>query len=79
MVMKNKLQKHHKQKAFFVFRNFAFAFFGLMSVTLLVAIPTYISTLSDSNIETKATTEKEDKEVVESSEDNLVEEELLSY
>ena len=54
MVMKNKLQKHHKSKAFFIARNFSFALIGLVGVGLSIAIPTYISSLNESNITTKA-------------------------
>ena len=64
MVMKNKLYKHHKHKAFFVFRNFAFAVLGLAGIGLSIAIPTYISTLKEQNIETKATSENEEKDFI---------------
>ena len=78
MVMKNKLNKHHKRKSFFVFRNFAFAFIGLLGIGLSIAIPTYIISLKETNIETKATSEKED-EIVDSGEVSEIEEqELLS-
>ena len=75
MVMKNKLQKHHKRKAFFIFRNFAFAFIGLLGVGLSIAIPTYISSLKESNIETKAAEEKPAEENNNQTESS----ELLSY
>lgn len=58
MVMKNKLTKHHKHKAFFIFRNFAFGVLVLAGIGLAVAVPTYISTLKEQNIETKATSEE---------------------
>ena len=78
MVMKNKLYKHHKHKVFFVFRNFAFAIFGLAGIGLSIAIPTYITSLKEQNIATKATSEKEE-EKTESGEDNEFEtKELLS-
>ena len=78
MVMKNKLYKHHKHKVFFVFRNFAFAIFGLAGIGLSIAIPTYIISLKEQNIATKATSEKEE-ENTESGEDNEFEtKELLS-
>ena len=75
MVMKNKLYKHHKHKAFFVFRNFAFAFLSLVGVGLSIAIPTYISSLKESSIETKAVEEKSEETTQETANDN----ELLSY
>lgn len=56
MVMKNKLNKHHKQKSFFIIRNLAVMAFSLTGLFLAIAIPTYISTISTSNIETRATT-----------------------
>ena len=61
MVMKNKLYKHHKKKAFFVFRNFAIGFVGLVVISLTIAIPTYISSLNESNITAKAAEEKQEK------------------
>ena len=74
MVMKNKLYKHHKKKAFFVFRNFAFAFVGLAVVTLSFAIPTYISQQNETKIEAKtalsnAKENTEEPEVLSISED----------
>ena len=72
--MKNKLHKHHKRKVFFIFRNFAFAFIGLLGIGLSIAIPTYISSLQESNIETKAAEE----EVAENNNNELESSELLS-
>ena len=74
MVMKNKLYKHHKKKAFFVLRNFAFAFVGLAVVTLSFAIPTYISQQNETKIEAKtalanAKENTEEPEVLSISED----------
>ena len=78
MVMKNKLYKHHKHKAFFVFRNFAFAFIGLLGIGLSIAIPTYISSLKEQNIQTKAAEEKQEENPESSNSDNLEDQELLS-
>lgn len=61
MVMKNKLYKHHKKKMFFVFRNFAIGIFGVAAIVLAIAIPTYISSLNDSNITARAAEEKAEK------------------
>lgn len=73
--MKNKLYKHHKSKAFFVFRNFAFAFISVIGIGLTIAIPTYISSLKESSMETKAVEEKAQEETNEQNNDS----DLLSY
>ena len=78
MVMKNKLQKHHKRKAFFIFRNFSFAVIGLVGVGLAVVIPTYISSLNESNISAKATEEKQEETNPEEGSNSLDEIELIS-
>lgn len=78
MVMKNKLQKHHKRKVFFIFRNFSFAVIGLLGVGLSIAIPTYISSLKESNISAKATSEKVEENASEDSSEELEQSELLS-
>ena len=74
MTQRNKLYKHHKSKAFFVIRNFSFVLFGFASLAAVVAVPTYISTIQEKQIEAKATSENDKKEV----DSDLEESELLS-
>lgn len=78
MVMKNKLNKHHRRKVFFIFRNFAFALFGLAGIGLAIAIPTYITSLKEQNIATKATSENEEEKTESSDSEQCEAEELLS-
>ena len=78
MVMKNKLNKHHKHKVFFVFRNFAFAFFGLVGIGLSIAIPTYITSLKEQNIATKAASENKEEETESGDSEQFEVGELLS-
>ena len=54
MNMKNKLFKHHKSKAFFYVRNFSFVFAGLIGICLSISIPTYLSSIKEQQIATKA-------------------------
>ena len=58
MYMKNKLQKHHKSKAFFYVRNLSFVFIGLIGVGLSIAIPTYLSSIKEQQIAAKAQAEE---------------------
>lgn len=78
MVMKNKLYKHHKHKAFFVFRNFAFAIFGLAGIGLSIAIPTYITSLKEQNIATKAASENDEQKTESRDSEQFEVKELLS-
>ena len=78
MVMKNKLQKHHKSKAFFIARNFSFTIIGLLGIGLSIAIPTYISSLKEANITTKATEKANAENGVEEANDPIDEVELAS-
>ena len=78
MVMKNKLYKHHKHKVFFVFRNFAFAIFGLAGIGLAIAIPTYITSLKEQNIQTKAASENEEEKIETGTSEEIEVKELLS-
>ena len=67
MVMKNKLNKHHKSKFYFIARNFAIAFSSCLALTLVVTLPTYISISAGGNIESQAVTEVDKKNDVETS------------
>ena len=79
MTMKNKLYKHHRNKALFVLRKFSFVLLGFVGMTSAIAIPTYISSIQESQISTKAQ-EKEENEEASENLDNIEEEEaLLSY
>ena len=78
MVMKNKLDKHHKRKVFFIFRNFAFAVFGLAGIGLAIAIPTYITSLKEQNIATKAASENEEQKTESGDSEQFEVKELLS-
>ena len=66
MVMKNKLTKHHKSKAFFYVRNFSFVFIGLLALGLSIGLPTYLTSLKEQQISAKAADEanKQVEEVV---------------
>ena len=79
MVMKNKLQKHHKSKKFFLARNFALSFMGLFTFSLAIIIPTYISSLNQSSLSMDNVAQKsEQKTDLETPEVESVEE-TLSY
>lgn len=72
--MKNKLYKHHKRKVFFIFRNFTFAFVGLLGIGLSIAIPTYISSQQETTFKAKAA----EKKPADENTNNVENEELLS-
>lgn len=65
MNMRNKLYKHHKSKAFFYVRNLSFVFAGLLGIGLSIAIPTYISSIKEQQIQTKAQAAEVEEEVPE--------------
>lgn len=75
MTMKNKLYKHHKSKAVFVLRRFSFVFLAILGAGLTIGIPTYISSLQESDITTKA----EDRKTETVEEKDSTEESLLNY
>ena len=79
MMMKNKLYKHHKHKAVFVLRQFSFAFIGLVGLGLAVTIPTYISSIQDNQISTKAQDEEKEEKSSLSELENIEERVLLGY
>lgn len=80
MTRKNKLYKHHKSKAFFIVRNFSFAFLALVGVGASVAIPTYISTINNTQISTKAdSSEAQENDNIESLETFEESNELETY
>ena len=63
--MKNKFYKHHKSKVFFYVRNLSFVFAGLLGIGLSIAIPTYISSIKEQQIQTKAQAAEVEEEVPE--------------
>lgn len=65
MNMRNKLYKHHKSKAFFYVRNLSFVFAGLLGIGLSIAIPTYISSIKEQQIQTKAQAAEVEEEAPE--------------
>lgn len=79
MVMKNKLYKHHKSKAVYVLRRFSFALFGLIATGLAIGIPTYISSLSENQIATKAEENKSEKVESQDQDNSNTEDSLLAY
>ena len=76
MNMKNKLFKHHKSKAFFYVRNLSFVFAGLLGIGLSIAIPTYISSIKEQQIEAKAQTEEDEVKDAETAD---IPDELLAF
>lgn len=76
MNMKNKLFKHHKSIAFFYVRNLSFVFAGLLGIGLSIAIPTYISSIKEQQIEAKAQTEEDEVKDTETAD---IPDELLSF
>ena len=81
MVMKNKLQKHHKSKFVLLLREFSVLVGSVTLFCSAIAIPTYISVNSGEKVATEASTQKEEEKVVKEKEDNPSEseEELLEY
>lgn len=75
MVVKNKLYKHHKSKIGLIVRNLSIAISSFIAIVALAAIPTYIS--SSSNTEVKANNSAD--EVSEKSDVEVEEEALASY
>ena len=61
MTMKNKLYKHHKSVASYYLRRFSLSVLALFFVGGAAVIPTYISTISNQQISTKAETVEEEK------------------
>lgn len=79
MMMKNKLYKHHKKKAVFVLRQFSLAFIGMFALGLAIGIPTYISSIQESQISTKAQDEEKDSETTLNELDNVKKTALEEY
>lgn len=75
MATKNKLYKHHKNKAVLVIRNFSIAAASLFGFIALAAIPTYINSGVDSKIQAKDDSQVAKSDVNVSEEET---EELLS-
>ena len=79
MVMKNKLTKHHKSKLFFLVRNFSFAFIGLLGVGLTIGVPTYISSINETSVKAKATSNKSEESKPETDSEQTEQDSLLEY
>ncbi len=79
MMMKNKLYKHHKRKAFFVIRQFSFAVIGIGAIGLGIGIPTYISSIQESQISAKAEASSEENKASEFAHKKMLCSELLKY
>ena len=79
MMMKNKLYKHHRNKALFLLRKFSFVLMGFVGAVLLVVIPTYISSIQDTQISTQAKTQETAQTGLEENLEPNQGEELLSY
>ena len=60
MKMKNKLYKHHRSKASYLFKTASIFVLGLSAVVLAIAIPTYVSVRNSQNITVKAESETVD-------------------
>ena len=75
MVIKNKLYKHHKNKAALIARNLSIAFSSFVALVALAAIPTYFS--SNSDTEVKANSSLAETETNDGNNENV--EPLESY
>ena len=89
MELKNKLYHHHKSKFVLAMKQLSFSMLSLVAVFSAVAIPTYISSISDQKVVTQASEEVETQNDVkpeeknaqenEEQEENQKEEKLLAY
>ncbi len=78
MTMKNKLYKHHKSKTAYYLRHFSLAFLGLFFVGSAVVVPTYISSIQNSQISAKAESENQLKEE-NNEKDTIQKEDIEAY
>lgn len=79
MEMKNKLYHHHKSKFSLVVKKFSLCSLGVFGFIAMIAIPTYISTLSDTSKPLVAENENQEEVVEENVEQNDGNEDLLTY